>query len=149
MLAQLLSDNPHIPIRFAVFNDKDKASTMYAVREYGNMCILMSLDKVFDFRDTLNVPQADERDRKVERKEVPLFNKEAFTEAVINAFGHNHWVNGDSPMFTAYEDRIEIVSLGTLPLSQTKEGFFAGVSVPVNKKPSEIFRSVRKVFYLE
>ena len=139
MLAQLLSDDPHVSIRFAVFNGKDKTSTMYAVREYGNMCLLMSLDKVLDFGDTLNVPQADERNRKVERKEVMLFNKKAFTEAVINAFAHNQWVNGDSPMFTAYEDRIEIVSLGTLPPGQTKEGFFGGVSIPVNKKLSEIF----------
>lgn len=138
MLAQLLSDDPHIPIRFAVFNGKDKTSTMYAVREYGNMCLLLSLDKVLDFGDTLNVPQADERNRKVERKEVMLFNQEAFKEAVINAFVHNKWVNGDSPMFTAYEDRIEIVSLGTLPPMQTKEGFFGGVSIPVNKKLSEI-----------
>lgn len=138
MLAQLLSDDPHIPIRFAAFNGKDKTSTMYAVREYGNMCLLMSLDKVLDFGDTLNVPQADERERKVERKEVMLFSKQAFAEAVINAFAHNHWVNGDSPMFTAYEDRIEIVSLGTLPPGQTKEGFFGGISIPVNKKLSEI-----------
>ena len=138
MLAQLLSDDPHIPIRFAVFNGKDKTSTMYAVREYGNMCLLMSLDKVLDFGDTLNVPQADERERKVERKEVMLFSKQAFAEAVINAFAHNCWVNGDSPMFTAYEDRIEIVSLGTLPPGQTKEGFFGGISIPVNKKLSEI-----------
>lgn len=139
MLAQLLSDDPHIPIRFAVFNGKDKTSHMYAVREYGNMCLLLSLDKVLDFGDTLNVPQADERNRKVERKEVMLFNKEAFTEAVINAFVHNQWVNGDSPMFTAYEDRIEIVSIGTMPPGQTKEGFFNGVSIPANKKLSEIF----------
>ena len=63
-----------------------------------------------------------------------LFDKDAFREAVINAFAHNMWVNGDSPMFTAYEDRIEVVSLGTLPPGQTKEGFFSGVSIPVNKK---------------
>lgn len=93
---------------------------------------------MLDFGDTLNVPQADERERKVERKEVPLFDTIAFREAVVNAFAHNQWVNGDSPMFTAYEDRIEIVSLGTLPPGQTKEGFFAGVSIPVNKKLSEI-----------
>ena len=136
--AQLLSDDPHIPIRFAVFDGKDKTSTMYAVREYGNMCVLVSLDKVLDFGDTLNVPQADERERKVERKEVMLFDKDAFREAVINAFAHNMWVNGDSPMFTAYEDRIEVVSLGTLPPGQTKEGFFSGVSIPVNKKLCEI-----------
>ena len=138
MLAQLLSDEPHIPIRFAVFSGKDKTSTMYTVREFGNMCLLMSLDKVLDFGDTINIPQADERDRKVERKEVMLFDKDAFHEAVINAFVHNMWVNGDAPMFTAYEDRIEIVSLGTLPPNQTKEGFFGGVSIPVNQKLSEI-----------
>lgn len=64
---------------------------------------------------------------------------DSFTEAVINAFVHNCWVNGDSPMFTAYEDRIEIISLVTLPPKQTQEGFFKGVSIPVNKKLSEIF----------
>ena len=139
MLAQLLSDNPHIPIRFAVFKGKDKTSTMYAVREYGNMCVLLSIDKVLDFGEILNIPQADERKRVVERKEVLLFSKSAFREAVVNAFVHNLWINGDSPMFTAYEDRIEIVSLGTLPSGQTKEGFFKGISIPVNKKLSEIF----------
>lgn len=138
MLAQLLSDEPHIPIRFAVFSGKNKTSTMYTVKEFGGMCLLMSLDKVLDFGDTINIPQADERNRKAERKEIMLFDKEAYHEAVINAFVHNMWVNGDAPMFTAYEDRIEIVSIGTLPPTQTKEGFFGGVSIPVNKKLSEI-----------
>ena len=137
--AQLLSDNPHIPIRFSLFSGKDKTSTMYAVKEFGDMCILVALDKLIDFGDTLNIPQADERDRKVERKEVPLFNKNAFREAVINAFQHNLWVSGAAPQFTAYEDRIEITSLGTLPPKQTKQGFFAGISVPVNDKLSELF----------
>lgn len=46
ILAQLMSDNSGIPIRFAIFNGKDKTSTMYSVREFGNTCLLMSLDKV-------------------------------------------------------------------------------------------------------
>ena len=138
MLAQLLSDDPHIDIQFALFNGTTKASTMYAVRNFGHMCMLLSLDKVLDYGDTLNVPQADERDRKVERKEVMLFSKEAFREAVINAFAHNDWLHENSPMFTAYKDRIEITSIGTLPPSQTKDGFFRGRSIPVNKKLSEI-----------
>lgn len=45
---------------------------MYDVRNFGHMCLLLSLDKVIDFGDTLNVPQADERNRRVERKEVML-----------------------------------------------------------------------------
>ena len=138
MLAQLLSDDPHIDIQFALFNGTTKASTMYAVRNFGHTCMLISLDKVLDYGDTLNVPQADERNRKVERKEVMLFSADAFREAVINAFAHNDWLNENSPMFTAFQDRIEITSIGTLPSSQTKEGFFRGRSIPVNKKLSEI-----------
>ena len=139
MLAQLLSDDPHIDIQFALFNGKTKGSTMYAVRNFGHMCLLLSLDKVIDFGDTLNVPQADERNRRVERKEVMLFNQVAYREAVINAFVHNSWVNGHSPMFTAFQNRIEITSMGTLPPGQTREGFYAGVSLPVNEKLAEIF----------
>ena len=103
------------------------------------MCLLLSLDKVIDFGDTLNVPQADERNRRVERKEVMLFNQVAYREAVINAFVHNSWVNGHSPMFTAFQNRIEITSMGTLPPGQTREGFYAGVSLPVNGRLAEIF----------
>ena len=139
LLAQLLSDNSHIPIRFSLFNGKSKGSTMYAVREFGNMCLLMALDRVLDYGEVLNVPQADERNRVVERKEVMLFDMDAYREAIINSFVHNLWVTGNEPMFTVYEDRIEILSRGTLAPDQTLEGFFAGESVPVNKKLSEIF----------
>ena len=139
LLAQLLSDDPHIDIQFSLFNGKTKESTMYAVRNFGHMCLLASLDKVLDFGDTLNIPQADERNRKVEREEVMLFNQAAFREAVINAFVHNLWVGENAPMFTAYQDRIEVESIGTLPPRQTIEGFFRGRSIPVNLKLSEIF----------
>lgn len=42
-------------------------------------------------------------------------------------------------MITVFSDRIEILSRGTLPPGQTTEGFFAGESVPVNQKLSDIF----------
>ena len=41
---------------------------MDSVREFGNTCLLFSLDKVLEYGEVLNVPQADERGRKVERK---------------------------------------------------------------------------------
>ena len=87
----------------------------------------------------LNIIQADEADRVVERKEVPLFDKDAFREAIINAFLHNKWVEMNEPMVTIYSDRMEILSRGTIPQGQTVEGFFLGESIPVNKKLSEIF----------
>jgi len=139
LLAQLLSDNSHMPVRVAIFSGKTKADNMYSVREFGNQCLLYSLDDVLRYGDVLNIIQADETDRIVERKEVPLFENDAFREAVINAFVHNLWVSGNEPMVTVFSDRIEILSRGTLAPEQTLEGFFAGESVPVNKKLSEIF----------
>ena len=138
VLAQLLSDNSRIPIRFGLFTGKTKASVMYAVREFGNDCILYSLDGILRYGEVLNVPQADERERIVERKEVPLFDQKAFREAVINAFLHNHWLDGP-PTFTLFQNRIEILSKGLLPPKQTMDGFFAGESIPVNEKLSIIF----------
>lgn len=139
LLAQLISDDSHIPIRFAIFNGTDKASTMYSVREFGNTCLLFSMDKVLEYGEVLNVPQADERGRKVERKEVSLFDQDAYREAIINAFVHNQWTTGNAPMITVFSDRIEILSRGTIPPGQTIEGFYAGESVPVNQKLSDMF----------
>lgn len=140
LLAQLLSDNSHLPIRFSLFKGKTKASTMYAVREFGNMSLLMTLDRVLDYGEILNVPQADERNRIVERKEVMLFDADAYREAIINAFVHNLWVTGNEPMFTVYEDRIEILSRGTLAPEQTIDGF-----LPENL--FQLIRNCRKYFY--
>ncbi|MBR2401319.1 MAG: hypothetical protein IKB01_00930, partial [Lachnospiraceae bacterium] len=75
----------------------------------------------------------------VERKEISLFDADAFREAIINAFVHNLWISGNAPMITVFSDRIEILSRGTISTGQTMEGFFAGESVPVNQKLSDIF----------
>ena len=139
ILAQLLSDNSHLPLRFAFFSGKTKTSPLYSVREFGYQCLLYTLDDVLRYADVLNVIQADERGRVVERKEVALFENEAFREAMINAFVHNKWVEGNEPMISVFSDRIEILSRGAIPAGQTLDGFFAGESVPVNQKLSEIF----------
>lgn len=139
LLAQLLSDDSHIPLRVSIFSGKSKANKMYSVREFGNQCLLYTLDAVLQYGDVLNIIQADETNRVVERKDVPLFENAAFREAVINAFVHNLWVTGNEPMITVFSDRIEILSRGTIDGAQTMEGFFAGESVPVNRKLSEIF----------
>ena len=138
MLAQLMSDNSHIPVRFSLFTGNDKTSIMYSVREFGNTCLLYSLDDVIQYGNILNIPIADERERIVERKEIMRFDKDAFREAVINAFVHNRWIDGNAPMFAGYSNRIEILSHGNLPPKQTLEGFYAGRSIPVNNGLSDV-----------
>lgn len=139
LMAQLLSDNSHMPLRVSIFTGTTKGSNLFSVREFGNDCLLYSLDELLRYGDVLNIIQADERDRVVGRKDVPLFDDKAFREAIINAILHNAWVEGNEPMVTVYSDRIEIMSRGTLAPKQTMEGFFLGRSIPVNKKLSEIF----------
>ena len=139
IMAQLLSDDSHISIRVATFLGKTKAVPMYTVREFGHKCLLLSVDDILRYADILNVPQADESERVVDRKEVPLFDSGAFREAAINAFVHNDWMNLLEPMFTIYSDRIVIFSRGKLAKGQSIQGFFQGRSVPVNKKLSNIF----------
>ncbi len=48
---------------------------MYSVREFGFQCILYSLDEVLRYGDVLNIIQADETDRIMERKEVLMGDK--------------------------------------------------------------------------
>ncbi len=139
MMAQLLSDDSHIPLRASIFEGETKATQLFSVREFGYDCLLYSLDNLLRYGDVLNIIQADEENRLVERKEVPLFDNRAFREAIINAVLHNFWVSGNEPMISVFSNRIEVLSRGTLPPSQTKEGFFLGESVPVNEKLSEIF----------
>ena len=139
IMAQLLSDNSHVPIRVAIFDGKTKASKMYSVKEFGYKCLLFSLNDVLNYGEVLNVPQADERNRVMERNEGMLFDFDAFREAVINAFLHNEWINLNEPMITVYYDRIEILSRGTLAPLQTLNGFYEGHSIPVNDKLSEMF----------
>lgn len=139
LLAQVLSDDSQIPIRVSIFQGNDKTAPLYSVREFGNNCILNSLDKILEYGDVLNIMQADEENRVVERKKIPLFNQDVYREAIINAFVHNSWVEGNAPMITVFRDRIEILSRGTLAPAQTINGFYLWESVPVNRKLSDIF----------
>lgn len=139
LLAQLLSNDSRMNIRVSIFSGKDKTAPLYSVKEFGRCCLLLTLDKILEYGDVLNLIQADERRRVVERKDVHLFEGVAFREAMINAFVHNKWIDKNGPMITIYSDRIEILSRGCLPRGQTREGFYAGESVPVNKNLADIF----------
>ena len=93
IMAQLLSDNSHMPIRVAIFSGITKGANLYSVREFGFKCLLYSLDEVLRYGDVLNIIQADERDRIVERKEVPLFEAGVHFDFVHCTFRWNSELN--------------------------------------------------------
>lgn len=139
LLALLLSDENAISVRVSIFNGKTKSSGLRSVKEFGNTCILYSLDNVVHYAlDVLNVPITDERNRVLERNEIFLFDSASFREAIINAFVHNNWQRLNAPQVSVYSDRIEILSHGTIGSDQTMNGFFKGISRPVNPSLARI-----------
>lgn len=93
LLAQLLSDNSHFPLRVSIFDGETKGSDLFSVREFGNNCLLYTLDEILRYGDVINLIQTDERERVVERPEIPLFDNKAFREAIINAILHGQvWI---------------------------------------------------------
>lgn len=150
MMAQLLSDDSHIPLRVSIFEGRTKGSNLFSVREFGNNCLLYTLDELLRYGDVLNIIQADERNRVVERKEVPFFDNKAFREAVINAVLHNQWVSGNEPMISVFSDRIEILSRGTIPFTRVgdqqvgnKVANDVGNKKPLNDRRKKIIAEMR------
>lgn len=135
-MAFLLADENDISIKVAVFKGNDK--TKFVKRnEYGFKCLLAAVDKVLDYCDTIN-------DTYVEvgagvRKEKKMFNMDAFKEAWINACVHNSWLEGTPPAVYLFDSRLEIVSIGGIPKTMTKEQFLSGQSNPVNDELMRVF----------
>lgn len=130
MNAYLMSDNNGISIKVVVFDGNNK-SVMSKRTEYGKKCLLVSISEVLDYFDSINTTRVDVS--KTKREELSLFDLPSFREAWINACLHNDWNEGIAPSVYMFDNRIEIVSYGGLPFSLTKEGFYTGTSVPVNK----------------
>lgn len=143
IMAYILSDQNSIPMRVSVFSGTDKSSPLYSVREFGNTCIFYTIDKILEYGDTLNIMQADERNRITSRKEIPLFDFDVYREAILNAFIHNKWLTLNAPAMTIFTDRIEILSHGGLAIDQDVEGFYSGSSLPVNEILATIFLQLR------
>ena len=143
IMAYILSDQNSIPVRVSIFSGIDKTAPLFSVKEFGNTCIMYSMDKILEYGDAINIIQADERGRISERKDVPLFDYEAFHEAILNAFIHNKWLTLNAPQISIFADRIEILSHGGLAIDQDETGFYNGSSIPVNEILASIFLQLR------
>lgn len=143
LLAYLMADTNNITMRVSVFEGTKKSDNLYSVRDFGNQCLLYTIDKVLEYCDIINVIQSDETNRIVERKEIPLFDTKALREAILNAFIHNDWLDLNAPMISVFNDRIDVLSYGTIPNGQTIEGFYDGKSKPRCRELSDIFLQLR------
>ena len=136
LMAYLLSDQNQFSMKIVRFNGIDK-TPMSERTEFGNCCLLESISKILNSIESINTTRVDLSSGI--RKETKLFHFESFREAWINACLHNSWSEGIPPSVFIYDDRIEIVSYGGLPYGLSREGFYSGNSLPVNKALLTIF----------
>ena len=85
-------------------------------------------------------------DGSIEREEVPEIPREAFREAIVNAFCHRDWSDcGTAVQIDIYPDAVDITNPGTFPKGCTPEMYLSGEEVtPHSRNPliaSTLFRS--------
>ncbi len=135
-MAELLADTNDISIKVVTFAGVNK-SIMLKRTEYGGMCLLLSVNSVLRYIESINETKV--KVGGFQRQEEKYFDFNCFKEAWINACVHTKWSEEIPPAVYVYDDRIEIVSNGGLPSALSKKDFYAGVSKPVNKKLLKIF----------
>lgn len=140
LMAFILSDQSNVSIKVVKFNGVDKTSFSERT-EYGNQCLLNSINDVLSYIKSLNTTKIDVFST-TSRKDIPLFDYESFREAWINACLHNRWAEMIPPSVFIYDNRIEVLSYGDLPYNLSKESFYSGTSVPINRALKDIFVSV-------
>lgn len=137
-LAELLADTNDIVINVATFSSTDK--TQYLKREeFGGKCLLLAMEQAKNYVNSMN--QTFINLDTTPRKEIKMFDTEAFEQAWINACVHNKWSESNHPGIYIYSNRLEIESFGGIPKVLTKEQFLKGKSEPVNKQLFDIFRA--------
>ena len=128
--AFLLSDQNTYSLRAIRFAGIDKAH-MLDKKEFNNQSILKSIDELINYIELYNTKKVDLSH--AVRKEIDLFDSDCLREAIVNSVVHNDWNFGFAPTVFIYEDRLEISSYGSLPYKLSKESFFAGKSMPMNR----------------
>lgn len=131
LTAFLLSDQNNLSPQVVKFNGTDK-SEMTERMEYGGQCLFLAILQSFDYVTSLISTRVELADGV--RHETALFDRESFREAWVNACLHNRWSEHIPPAVHIFDDRVEIISYGTIPYDLSQESFYAGTSLPVNNR---------------
>lgn len=141
-VAYLLADENGNSMKVAKYSSLDRCD-LIENNEYGYCSLIKATKSILQKLDIENRVSA--RITPMERIEKPLWNKVALREAVINAIVHNDYTFEVPPKFEIFPDRLEITSMGGLPVGMSKEEFFGGISIPRNKELMRIYRDVELV----
>ena len=140
--AYLLADENGTSIKVAKYSSLDRCD-LIENNEYGYCSLIKATKSVLAKLDIENKTAA--KITPMERIEMPMWNRIALREAVINAIVHNDYSFEVPPKFEIFPDRLEITSAGRLPDSMTKNEFYAGISMPRTKELMRIYKDIELV----
>lgn len=136
ILAELLADNNDISIKVVRFAGTNKTNLVKR-NEFGYKNLFLAMNQALEYTLSFNETKV-ELSGKAERDEQKLFDEESLREAWLNACLHNRWAKLIPPAIYIYDDRIEVVSTGGLPIDFSEEDFYIGISHPINKQLQKI-----------
>jgi ATP-dependent DNA helicase RecG len=136
-VAFLMADVNSIPITVARFRGTDKLDIVER-NEYGYTCLIKAARQVLGKLEMVNTTVVRVTGE-AQRREISLVDKQALREAVLNAIIHNDYLFMASPVFEIYDDRIVVVSSGSLPPGLSEDEFFKGRSLPRSRELMRIF----------
>ena len=136
--AELLSDQNKVPLTAVVFDGKDRTAISLR-KDFSGRNLFDELEQVQLFAETVNENRVVLNG--LVREEIQQFSMDAFREAWVNACVHNTWTLGIPPTVQFFSDRVEIISNGSIPYTQTTEEFFNGRSMPINESLMRLFIS--------
>ena len=135
-LALLLSDQCEHKIKFAVFAGVEKGIFKDRHEFSGSLFRQVEdLTKAIDAHNRLSSPRIEG----LKRMDVRDYPEEAIREAVLNAVIHREYALGGYTLVSVFDDRIEIISLGSLVHGVEMDDIMMGVSYLRNKQLAEIF----------
>ncbi|MDX9914372.1 MAG: putative DNA binding domain-containing protein [Sphaerochaeta sp.] len=136
-VAYLMADTNSIPITVARFRGTEKLDIVER-NEYGYTCLIKAARQVLGKLEMVNTTVVRVTGE-AQRREISLVEKRALREAVLNAIIHNDYLFMTSPVFEIYDDRIVVLSSGSLPPGLSEDEFFKGRSLPRSRELMRIF----------
>lgn len=134
-VALLLSDQCSHTIKAATFTGTDR-TIFQDRREFGGS-LFQQMEDMYAYLDMRNQTKATFEG--LYRNDIRDYPEEALREALLNSLVHRDYSFSASTLISVYDNRIEFVSVGGLPIGIVLEDIMLGLSVCRNPKLAAIF----------
>lgn len=134
-VALLLSDQCGSTVKAATFAGTDQ-SVFQDRREFGGS-LFQQMDELYSYLNLRNQTKATFQG--LYRTDTRDYPEEALREALMNSLVHRDYSYSASTLVSVYDDRIEFVSVGGLPIGIALEDIMLGLSVCRNPKLAAVF----------